>query len=309
MSILNQEETIAILLAVYNGEKHLDALLQSLLEQDYPYVEIHVRDNCSTDRTVGILKEWQKRYPTKISLHFSEQNVGIIGNFALLLEVTTASYLMFCDSDDVWKSDKISKTLAKMKELELSHGKGFPLLVHTDLTVVDEDLKVIAPSFWAYSRLNTTKSCQFLPRLLVQNHVTGCTVLINRSLKNLAMPIPLNCIMHDWWIALVAACFGKVCMLKVSTLYYRQHSSNDTGAKSYSIASFFKRKRAEVTSGKIQQAELLLERYGSKMSSQNRLVLNDYLRMQKSTGLCRLQLMFRHGFFKAGFLRNLILNH
>ena len=306
---MDQEKTVAILLAVYNGEKHLSALLESLLKQDYPFIEIHVRDNCSTDNTVNMLQEWQKSYPTKISLHFSKQNVGVIGNFALLLELTSAPYLMFCDGDDVWKTDKVSKTLAKMQELELLHGKDFPLLVHTDLTVVDENLKVIAPSFWAYSRLNTTKSCQSLPRLLVQNHVTGCTVLINRCLKNLALPIPLNCVMHDWWIALVAACFGKVSALKASTIYYRQHSSNDTGAKSYRLNAFLKRKRAEVTSGKIQQAKFLLERYGSKISIQNRLILNDYLRMQVSQGWARLFIMFRHGFFKTGFLRNFILNH
>lgn len=310
-----QNEILAILVAVYNGEKHIEALLDSLLEQDYPSIEIHVRDNCSTDGTVSILQNWQKRYPQKIFLHLSEQNVGVISNFALLLELTNAPYIMFCDGDDVWKADKVSRTLSIMKELEHSQGKDFPVLVHTDLAVVDEGLNIIAPSFWDYSRLNTVESCQFLPRLLVQNHVTGCTMLMNRPLKNLALPIPLNCVMHDWWIALVAACFGKVVSLHEPTLYYRQHSSNDTGAKSYSVTSFLKRKRngtskgVKVTNGKIQQAELLLERYGMKISKQNRLILDDYLTMQKSSLFRKLQLMFRHGFFKTGFLRNLILNH
>jgi glycosyltransferase involved in cell wall biosynthesis len=302
-------ESVAILLAVYNGEKHLEALLLSLLEQDYPCIQIHVRDNCSTDGTLGILQKWQKRHSSKITLYLSERNVGVIGNFAELVKLTDEPYTMFCDCDDVWKKDKVSKTLAKMKELERSHGTQFPLLVHTDLIVVDERLNVIAPSFWNYSRLNTRDSCQLLPRLLVQNQVTGCTMLINRALKNLAAPIPSNCVMHDWWIALVAACFGKVDSLSTATLYYRQHSSNDTGAKSYSVLSFLKRKGSNVTNGKIQQVQLLLERYGEEISEQNRLTLNRYLEMQNSHVFSKLKLMFQHGFFKTGILRNFILNH
>lgn len=308
-------ETVAILLAVYNGEKHLEELLHSLITQDYSTIQIHVRDNCSTDGTRGLLQKWQKHYPEKITLHFAEENGGVVGNFAKLLELVDAPYTMFCDCDDVWMTDKVSKTMAKMKELEQSHGVDIPLLVHTDLTVVDESLNVIAPSFWNYSRLNTCDSCQSLPRLLVQNQVTGCTLLMNRSLKNLAGPIPLNCVMHDWWIALVAACFGRVDVLKRPTLYYRQHSSNDTGAKSYSVISYLKRKinqsckGTQAASGKIQQAEMLLERFGNQISYQNRQILNQYLEMQKSHLLRKIQLMLRHGFFKTGILRNLILNH
>lgn len=303
------KETVAILLAVYNGEKHLEMLLNSLVDQDYPHVQIHVRDNCSTDGTVGILQKWQSLHSTKMTLHLSDHNVGVIGNFAHLVELTDAPYTMFCDCDDVWQLDKVSKTLAKMKALEQLHGVSSPLLVHTDLIVVDECLNVIALSFWAYSRLNTGDSCQRLPRLLVQNQVTGCTMLINRALKTLAAPVPLDCVMHDWWIALVAACFGHVCALDAPTIYYRQHSSNDTGAKSYGVASYVKRKNVILIDKKIRQAELLLERYGMKISEQNRHILHGYLTMQKSSMLGKIRLMFRYGFFKTGILRNFILNH
>lgn len=306
-------ETVAILVAVYNGEKHVEVLLNSLLDQNYESIQIHVRDNRSTDGTLNILRSFRNRQPNKVFVYCSEQNDGIIGNFAKLVELTDAPYTMFCDGDDVWKPDKVSKTLQKMKELEQSYGAAFPLLVHTDLIVVDENLKMLAPSFWNYSCLNTHKKSDCLPRLLIQNQVTGCTILINRALKTLAMPIPNECVMHDWWIALVAACLGKIDKLNESTMYYRQHCANDTGAKDYAIFSYLKRKRNSNTdrikAGKIRQTRLLLERYSSKVSVENRLILNAYLAMQESNFFRKIQLMLRYGFFKSGIMRNFILNH
>ncbi|MBA3239079.1 MAG: glycosyltransferase family 2 protein [Parachlamydiaceae bacterium] len=311
-SRVRETDRVAILVAVYNGEKYLDQLINSLLKQDHGNIEIHIRDNCSTDSTPALLQKWQKRFPLKIRLHQSEENVGVIGNFGALLENSNAPYIAFCDCDDFWLPNKISKTLAKMRELEKKYGAHTPLLVHTDLIVADENLKLIDPSFWQFSYLNTHDRCQKLPCLLVQNQVTGCTMLINRALKEVAVPIPLDCVMHDWWIALVAACFGAIDNIPQSTLLYRQHSSNDTGAKPYGIRSYLKhhRKRRKVMKErKTEQVRLLIERYGTQLSGQKRVLLEAYLGMQKASIPRKLGYMFRYGFFKSGLLRNFILDH
>lgn len=303
---------VAILVAVYNGEKYLDQLVKSLLKQDHSNIVIYIRDNCSTDSSPAILQKWQKRFPTKIFLHESETNVGVIGNFGALLEKVDAPYFAFCDCDDFWLPNKISKTLAKMQELEKQYGADTPLLVHTDLTVADENLKVIDRSFWKFSCLNTSERCQKLPCLLVQNHVTGCTMLINRALKELAAPIPLNCVMHDWWIALVAACFGRIENIPQSTILYRQHSSNDTGAKPYGLRSYAKhhhKRKKVMKEKKTGQVKLLIERYELQLTPQKHALLEAYLGMQHASLPRKLACMFRYGFLKSGFLRNLILDH
>lgn len=305
-------DTVAILVAVYNGEKYLDALLDSLIAQDYPHFEIHVRDNCSTDTTLSLLEGWQNRHPNKVFIYPSIENIGVIGNFKVLLEGVEAQYFFFCDADDVWHKDKVSLSLAKMKRMEGEYGKKIPLLVHTDLTVTDDKLSVIAPSFWKHAKLNTSdKSCQ-LQRLLVQNHVTGCTMLINRALKEIAVPIPTNCVMHDWWIALVAACFGHIGNLSSPTMLYRQHNKNDTGAKCYSLNSFLKRKnKGEKGTAVVKsvQTEMLLKRYGDILTDQNRKMIDAYLSIQGANSLKKVVTIVRYGFYKSGFLRNLILNH
>lgn len=74
-----------------------------------------------------------------------------------------------------------------------------------------------------------------LPRLLVQNCVTDCTVLINRPLIVLALPFPDCVIMHDWWMGLIAVSEGILCDMKISTVKNRQHDNNDTDARQWNI--------------------------------------------------------------------------
>lgn len=303
---------VAILIAVYNAEKYIEPLLSSLFQQDYSNIHLYVRDNASTDYTVNLLQNWQKQFSQKMTLLLSERNEGVISNFAHLLEVAEESYVMFCDGDDVWLPHKVSSTFARMQELEKIHGISVPLLVHTDLVVVDQDLKLIAPSFWKYACLNTNPHCETLSRLLVQNHVTGCTMMINQALKSRANPIPLDCVMHDWWIALVAACFGYIDRFPVATLLYRQHCSNDTGAKKYSLFSKLgkeKKPSADLKPKKMAQTKLLLSRFEKQLMPIQRETLEAYLKMQEVSILKKIPLMLRHGFFKSGFLRNCLLNH
>jgi hypothetical protein len=116
-----------------------------------------------------------------------------------------------------------------MRKAEAEADPGTAVLVHTDLTVVDEQLGVIDESLWKYQGIQP--ELDSLERLLIQNCVTGCTAMINRSLREKADPIPPEAVMHDWWLTLVASCFGRIVCLPIPTLLYRQHGRNDTGAK------------------------------------------------------------------------------
>ena len=137
---------------------------------------------------------------------------------------------MFCDQDDVWKPDKIYLTLQKMEALEARYGDKTPILVHSDLSVVDSNLEMIAESFFQYA--NIPKRI-VLNQLMVQNSVTGCTMMINRCLQQYFLrPLPMSkIIMHDYWAALIAKVFGKIGFVNEPTMYYRQHGNNSVGAK------------------------------------------------------------------------------
>jgi len=95
---------------------------------------------------------------------------------------------MFCDQDDIWNIDKMEKTLFKMQQMESQYGY-VPILIHTDLEVVDENLNVIDTSFMNFQKIDPMKN-EF-NNFLMQNTITGCTEMINRNLAKKSLPLPL----------------------------------------------------------------------------------------------------------------------
>lgn len=150
---------------------------------------------------------------------------------------------MFCDHDDVWKPRKVEMTVRRMMELEQANGQDIPLLVHTDLVVADENLKVLSDSMFRSQNLN--RKGNRLNNLLVQNNVTGCTMMVNKALVDMVGPAPKHAVMHDWWMALIAACFGKIGFVRQATILYRQHHANEVGAKNARSLSYNARRLAE----------------------------------------------------------------
>ncbi|MCL2884649.1 MAG: glycosyltransferase, partial [Oscillospiraceae bacterium] len=141
---------IDILLATYNGQAFLPAQLDSLLHQTYQDFLIHIRDDGSADATLQIIEQYKTNYPGKISVLENPIPSGSAkSNFFHLLNEADMSgdYFLLCDQDDVWNPDKVELTLREMTKLEATYGTQTPLLIHTDLAVVDQSLRPLARSF------------------------------------------------------------------------------------------------------------------------------------------------------------------
>lgn len=224
-----------LVLATYNGAAFLPAQLESLQAQSITDWTLLARDDGSSDNTRDILQQAAQR---DARIHLLRDNNGRQGtktNFGFLLEAARdagAHYVALVDQDDIWRRDKLEKKLLRMREEESHDGKEVPLLVHTDLEVVDAHGRIIHPSFMRLQRISH-RSDQPLKTLIVQNFVTGCACLLNRSLLESALPIPHAAIIHDWWIALVAGASGRIAWLPEATLFYRQHKGNQIGAKTF----------------------------------------------------------------------------
>lgn len=215
---------IAILLSTYNGAEYLAEQISSIIQQTYANWQLFIRDDGSTDQTTQIIQKYQKMNQHIIFLNESHiENLGVKRSFMELLAVTQADYYMFCDQDDVWLPEKIQLTLNKMLK---NRDKEVPRLVHTDLMVVDQDLQPQRPMFGRDFQDNFRD-------VLYSNSVTGCTVMINETLRQLLLKQPFDpkqIVMHDWWFALVAAAFGEIAYLAEPTILYRQHGNNTFGA-------------------------------------------------------------------------------
>jgi len=223
---------VGVVLAVYNGEDFLRQQLESIVLQSYQDWSLYVRDDCSNDDSQAIVKHLSKVDERVHLLTDVKGNMGVCGNFSSLAEaeeLVSYPYLAFSDQDDVWQFDKLRAQLDAMRKMEAEFPET-ALLVHSDMEVVDTFLKMIAPSFMSYQGIHHEDKP--LAVLLVQNFVTGCTVLVNRKLLDIALPIPKEALMHDWWLALCAASCGRVEYIDRPLVKYRQHGFNEVGAKS-----------------------------------------------------------------------------
>ena len=231
---------VAILLSTYNGERFLEAQLDSLLAQTHKNIIIVMRDDGSTDSTRAILQRYADAHPALFhQLEDDGCNRRPSGSFSLLCEYVlnrsdslglkrNSLVACFCDQDDVWATDKVEKSVTALLAAEAG-DKTKPVLVHSDLRVVDASLKPIAPSFVRYQGLEIER--REFAHLAVSNLVTGCTACFNGALLDIALPVPKRAIMHDWWLAMAATAFGDLVYLDETPIAYRQHEDNAVGAK------------------------------------------------------------------------------
>ena len=308
---------VGILMAVYNGAHFLESQVASILAQSYSQVRIYVRDDGSTDGSVDILRAMVEQSPERITLlQDEEKHLGVIGNFHRLLRTASQSgsepYLMLADQDDVWFADKVEVTLKEMRQTERWAGKETPVLVHTDLCVTNTSLQIVDPSFWHYQQLDPSRDD--LRQLCMQNMVTGCTVMINRALLKKALPIPDGVLMHDWWLGLVASAFGVIRFIPQATMFYRQHDSNDTGAKKFGLAyvlQAFLRIRSSTAFWQLlarnqRQAEVLLAAFHGDLPSDKLKDLQRFAALTARTPVLeRLRTVFTRQFNRHGWIRNL----
>jgi len=297
---------IDILLPTFNSENFLDAQLQSIFDQTFIDFKLIIIDDASSDKTTEIIQQWQTKYPDRIQSSVNDTNHGIINTINKLLTKSTANYIMFCDHDDVWFNNKIEQTLDLMKKTESRYGSDTPILIHTDLDVVDAALKNSKGSFFKLTGINPQK--KGFNRMLMQNTVTGCTTMINRALINITGKIPENAIMHDWWLALVAAAFGHIETLNCKTLYYRQHQRNEIGAKKLSISSGVKKGKSGDISKSLTnlftQAEVFSLKYASTLSKEKTYIINSFASLPSKSFMQKRMVLIRNGFYKQGILRN-----
>lgn len=300
---------IDILLATYNSADFLAQTMDSVLQQDSTDWRLLISDGGSTDATLEIVDQYAKQQPEKIILIPSESPLSARENFSALLDKSSSDYVMFCDHDDIWLPGKISKTQAAMQQAQQQYGPQTPLLVFTDSKVADQNCNILSNSNLSYQNLNPERLN--LNQLLLQNVPSGCTMMINRALVDLSRPIPPQAAMHDHWVSLVAAAFGKIIFLDEPTLLYRQHDDNYYGASNYGWGHFYRRYRQGTGAARerlrqyIDQAETFYDRYAQSLQPQYRQMLAELSQWHQLSWLGRRRLLLKHRILKTGFRRNL----
>lgn len=299
---------IDILMATYNGERYLEEQIDSILQQSFKDWRLVVRDDCSQDKTKEILRNYQNEYPDKIIvIEGKNSSGGAMQNFFKLLEYASSDYVMFADQDDVWLTDKVVLTLKKMQELEGIYGTEFPLLVHTDLSVVDANLETINSSIFTMQNMNHKHNK--LNNLVATNIVTGCTMLFNKALLYKLRELPGTAVMHDMWIAMVASAFGRIGFVEKATILYRQHGNNCNGAKNLNSFAYVRAKlfglKAIKKHLKLQYAQAgeFLRIYGSELEENQCRMLDAYSSFETKNSFEKTIDLFKYGMNKSDVFR------
>jgi hypothetical protein len=304
---------VNVLLSTYNGGRFLRPQIDSILGQTHPHLSVLTRDDGSTDDTCGLMADYARRFPAKVRLcNDGDRHLGVCRSYARLLERADADYVMLSDQDDCWLPQKVALSLDRIQRCEERLGTQCPVLVHTDLCVTDVDLHPIHGSFWSYQAYDPVRQCT-LNRLLTQNMVTGCASIMNRALLRKALPVPAQAIIHDWWLALVAAATGRLEPLAEPTVLYRQHEGNAIGARRFGLGYILCKAARMVFHGGVanyvrqsqDQAKALLERLSAELGEPERATLESYADIARHSFLDRRVLLIRHGFLKQGWARNI----
>lgn len=309
--------TVHILCPVHNGARHLREFLDSLVAQEHDEWQLWLVDDASSDDSRLLLEAAAQR-DRRIHVHPSPPSrLGAAGAFAWLWARVPAEahWIAFADQDDVWLPHKLACSLQALREA--AGHTGLPALVHTDLEVVDVQLRTLAPSYWRQAGIVPHPPA--FRRIVAQNVATGCTMLLNRALLEQVGEIPAGVTMHDAWVACVAALTGTVVALPQPTVRYRQHGQNTLGAR-VSVTGVAwgarigrlvrallgpNRVRAQIAATS-RQASLLLARYSAHLSAHDREFLQAYAALPQLPWWARKRAVQQlHCHPQHGWLRNM----
>lgn len=224
-------QKVQVLMSTYNGEKYLKEQINSILSQEDVEVNLLIRDDGSTDKTINILENITKQ--NENVRYYIGENIGSARSFMdLVKQSKEAEYYAFADQDDVWNSKKI---ISAIKKIENDRNK--PSLYISALEVVDEELNTIE------TKKVIGNFC--LEGEIAKNFATGCTMVFNKKLCGIIkMYNPEYIIMHDSWITRVCyAVGGNVIVDENTYIKYRQHGNNVVG---YNYDNSFKKLKKQL---------------------------------------------------------------
>ncbi len=273
-------QSVSVALAVYNGEKYLAELLSSLQNQTLQPYELVILDDCSADDSIEIIKAFPLSFEKK--LFSNERNMGPVYTFKKLASLCNGNYIAFCDQDDIWIPEKLQLSLSEIKKINTK----IPGMVFTDLSVMDEEGKLMEYSYFKQRKIQACKLS--FADILFGNVVTGCTTLINKAMARELLKMPLNVIMHDWWMALIAYSFGEYSFVNKSTVLYRSHSNSVTKKDKTSFIKIFfdeYKKKSAYLHENIQQAIEFKKLYSSDLSRRDLKKLEQFINLQHKTFL------------------------
>lgn len=288
---------VDILMATYNGGKHLRNQMLSLQQQTYANWTLWVHDDGSTDDTMLILHKFaESDSRIKIVQEGNCQRLGPGRNFLGLTKHSTADYVIFCDQDDIWFEKKLE---ILVDFAEKNFDADIPCLVYCDAYGYSDAKGIITID--GVSPYHAKNLREFL---FFNGGYQGCSMLFNRRLCTMASEYRAYYYMHDDVVSLLAHSFGRVYFLPKKLMLYRQHEYKVTENINTDLCSYLRRvfnKNSYVMSAKhYKEKESFYIAYRDDLNDVSRQILAAYLTFPEKSLLKRILLITRYGFSIGG---------
>ncbi len=215
---LNDQPTVAIVLSTYNGEAYIAEQLDSLLAQTHKQWRCYIRDDGSKDNSIAIIKSYVEKDARFIFLEDQIGNLGVVQAYFYLFNQVYEDYIAACDQDDVWREDKLERSLDLLRTIETD--QKIPALVHTDSSFVDSHLNIIRERFIGKRGLK-----KGLSGIIIANSVQGGSILFNRALNHQSKQISAK-LPYDYHLGMIAELTGARGFIADTMLKYRQHNTS-----------------------------------------------------------------------------------
>lgn len=213
----------SVVLANYNGERHLEEAITSVLAQNDVDLELVLVDDASTDGSLAIMRSFQKRFPDMVRVEMHTSNRGQGAGFSTGCAAARGGLISFIDSDDVWMPGKlrhVEEAFSRMPDAALHHHNLDVLRAGHRTTEKVVDMMALGDVRERWRR--TWSSPEFLPRFAPTSGLTLPRHVIGRL-----MPCPEVRICADMWLTFGALAYGPVNASYASHAWYRVHEGNN----------------------------------------------------------------------------------
>jgi glycosyltransferase involved in cell wall biosynthesis len=249
-------------MCTFNGARFLPAQLQSIAQQERLPQELVVCDDRSSDGSVEVVEQFAAGAPFPVRIFRNDTNLGSTRNFEKAIHLCQGDLIALCDQDDVWLPHKLSR-LSEILEQDESLGGVF-----SDAQLIDAYSRTLQKTLGQIHKFRFSRPQDFtrtaaMELLLKHDVVTGATLLIRKSARDLISPIP-DLWVHDGWIAWMLILYSRLTFVREPLVQYRVHEGQQLGVGHLTLLQRWRRSIGE-DRGKLrnvqQQFEALRERW------------------------------------------------
>ena len=294
---------VAIILGYYNGGQFINQLINSIFCQTFQNFHIFIFDDNSEIPFNIDSFNYKSNQREKITVYRRDINLGFTMNFLKGLSEVDDSYeyYSFCDQDDIWEKDKLSRGIQIIE----SRKSNLPSLYGSKTWIANKDCSKIIGESITVKRSLTFKNAIF------QSFAGGNTMIFNLNAKKLIINKLdlINPISHDWWTYLLISGFGgNVYYDPKPSLLYRQHNNNQMGTnKSWNgrISRFFQLLKGDFKACmdcNISSLNIIKE----ILNDENKSVLEDFSKARKSNFIKRIYLYNKSGVYRQNLIGSFI---